>query len=237
MQTETALAEKLKGAGFNTDSARLYMNATESLTNGRDFNVALHVFRTRVRNDFDLFTELCRQYLADRQADMRGDKMGSEAIHGAPQGHASFAAASRINAAKGQEEGVIRAAPSLPDAATKRSGGHVTFADKAKGVVPSASPRPSRAERIRSGVTAIVEKAYAKSLFDTTKLPDGRSLREIRWMEVPQLASRFTFLSRVMTAVHNRGVPTDASATLDQIVSEEELKEIIVSVERLNDIH
>ena len=121
---------------------------------------------------------------------------------------------------------------------TNAAKGHDTTADKAAGVVPDAAPRnkPGHAKRGLAAISA-VQEVVSRSLFDTTKLPDGRSLREVHWAEVPRLAQRYTFLSRVMLLVHRKGVPADPAAKLDAMVSEDELKEIIGSVERLNDLN
>lgn len=115
--------------------------------------------------------------------------------------------------------------------------GHRQRADKAGLYVPDAAPRnkPGHAKRGIAAISA-VQETVSRSLFDTTKLPDGRSLREVRWAEVPQLAQRYTFLARVMLLVHRKAVPADPAATLDNIVSEAELTEIIGSVEKLNDL-
>ena len=102
--------------------------------------------------------------------------------------------------------------------------------------VPSATSRPGHAKR---GAIAIasVQGTMAKSLFDTTILPDGRKLREVRWSECPALATKYRRVSRILMAVHNAAIPPDPSVTLDAIVNDAELNNIIASVEKFNEIH
>lgn len=147
---------------------------------------------------------------------LAAERMGKSATRRMPEGHAEYADAPRIDAAKG----------------------HRQRADKAGLYVPDAAPRnkPGHAKRGIAAISA-VQETVSRSLFDTTKLPDGRSLREVRWAEVPQLAQRYTFLARVMLLVHRKAVPADPATTLDNIVSEAELTEIIGSVEKLNDLN
>src|SRR5690606_23737676 len=155
-------------------------------------------------------------------------------------GQKAFADAPRIDAAKGQTMHADKACLAVPDAATERSAGHTSsaIAGDASDDLPVASPhnKPGHAKRGLAAIAA-VQETVSRSLFDTTKLPDGRSLREVHWAEVPRLAQQYTFLSRVMLLVHRKGVPADPAATLDAIVSDEELNEIIGSVEKLNDLN
>lgn len=130
-----------------------------------------------------------------------------------------------------------------------RSAGHSRYAKKASGPVPASSDLiPGKGQAVvrthlrkkpghaRRGAAAIasVQETVSRSLFDTIKLPDGRRLREIRWSEVPDLARRYTYLARVMTLCHRTGTPIDPNMTLDQLVKEDELKEIVDATERLN---
>ena len=146
---------------------------------------------------------------------LAAERMGKSAKVRMPEGQDEAADAPRIDAAKGQGPSADKAVADMPDAAPRNKPGHA-----------------------KRGIAAIsaVQETVSRSLFDTTKLPDGRSLREVRWAEVPQLAQRYTFLARVMLLVHRKAVPADPAATLDNIVSEAELTEIIGSVEKLNDL-
>jgi hypothetical protein len=113
--------------------------------------------------------------------------------------------------------------------------GHLGAAEKAIRIVPrSGGPGHSR-----RGLAAIasVQGTIARSLFERTRLPDGRTLREVRWSELPRLAREYRSLSRVFTAIYKHAVPSDPSVTIDLIVKESELQEILTNVERFNDIH
>jgi hypothetical protein len=81
-----------------------------------------------------------------------------------------------------------------------------------------------------------VQSTLAKSLWDTTLLPDGRRLREVRWSECPALSSRYRHLSRVLMAIHASGTPAHPEDTLDTIVNDDGLREIVAAVEKFNDI-
>jgi hypothetical protein len=210
--SETALASKLAAKGVLPRNVKFQLALAEFQNNGGEYGVALAMLNA---------------------AYGRGAKVGIYS----PDGLAASADASLTDAAKGHTSVAGTAAAYMPNAAPSWSAGHGADADKATAEVPAASPhKPGHARR---GIAAIgsVQSAVAQSLFDTTRLPDGRSLREVHWAEVPRLAQRYTFLSRVMLIVHRKAVPADPAATLDQIVSETELNEIIGSVERLNDIY
>lgn len=141
------------------------------------------------------------------------------------------------DAAEGQAAKADKAWKVSPDAATGRGDGRTMDAEEAIACLPTASPRfkPGHARR---GIAAIaaVQETVAKSLFDSIKLPDGRRLREVSWGEVPRLAQNYTFLARVMTLIHRKGIPVDATEKLDRIVSEDELSEIVSTVEKINDL-
>ena len=120
----------------------------------------------------------------------------------------------------------------IADAPSDGGGGHTTDANKASSLLPAARrpPNPPR------GITSIasVQSTLARSLFDSTVLPDGRRLREVRWSECPALATKYRRVAHVLIAVHNHAIPPDQSATLDTIVSEAELQKIIADAEKSN---
>lgn len=209
---KTEFTEKLAEKGILAINVELQLAIAKFQNNGGEYGVALAILNA---------------------AYGKGGKAG----HLLPQGQSGVADTPRQNAAKGHGLISDRAVEPVPDAATQRGVGRLSHADKAIRSVPDASPRykPGHAKRGLAAISA-VQETVSRSLFDTTKLPDGRSLREVRWAEVPQLAQRYTFLARVMLLVHRRAVPADPAATLDNIVSEAELTEIIGSVEKLNDL-
>ncbi len=126
--------------------------------------------------------------------------------------------------------------PASPSTKPGRGEGQRYCAEAVVHNLPSAASRPGHAKR---GVAAIssVQSAVAKSLFDETILPDGRKLREVRWAECPTLAKKYRRLSRILMAIHNTAIPPDPNASLDTVVSEADLKSIITSVEKFNEIH
>lgn len=133
-------------------------------------------------------------------------------------------------------DGAVHRMPASPSTEPGRGEGQCAGAEKAVPMAPSAASRPGHAKR---GVLAIgaVQSAVGKSLFDETVLPDGRKLREVRWAECPTLAKKYRRLSRILMAVHNAAIPPDPNASLDTVVSEADLKSIITSVEKFNEIH
>ena len=98
---------------------------------------------------------------------------------------------------------------------------------------------PAAPGHARRGAAAIgsVQPVMSRSLFDTTVLPDGRTLRQVSWSECPTLAKQYRRLSRVLIAVYNHASPADTSSKLDDVVSEDQLKKIIDAVEVVNDVH
>lgn len=172
--------------------------------------------------------------------------------------------AAYTDAAKGQDWSADKAIFPLPDAAplrgagqpdsadeamsrppaapipSTRSGGQSCTAEEAKRWLPPA-PQPRREVAVghaRRGLAAIAaaQAPVARSLFDSTRLPDGRTLREVHWAECPRLARQYRHLARVLHAIHNHATPSDPTATLDEIVSEAQLKAIIATAERANDL-
>ena len=122
----------------------------------------------------------------------------------------------------------------LPASSLNRSaaGQGVHAHERATCKVPRRAPNPPRPAAAIAGV----QGAIARSLFDTIRLPDGRRLRQVAWGECPELARRYRRASRILMAVHHAAQPADSTATLDSIVSEERLREIVDSVERFNDV-
>lgn len=135
--------------------------------------------------------------------------------------------------------------------------GRRACADKAGSLLPSSAPsserrakisvpqgqplfaprsRPGHAKRGAAAVEA-VQKTVGKSLFDTIKLPDGRTLREVHWHECPNLASRYRRISRILMLIYNVHVPSDPNTRLDGVVSEKALENIVEQADRFNDIH
>jgi len=167
-------------------------------------------------------------------------KGGAGRIMSAAEGLSPNAGAARTNDGEAGQSAsadkVQHQAPASPSTEPGRGEGHRTHAAEADNRIPSAASRPGHAKR---GVIAIgaVQGAVAKSLFDETVLPDGRKLREVRWAECPTLARKYRRLSRILMAVHNAAIPPDPNASLDTVVSEADLKSIITSVEKFNEIH
>lgn len=222
MQMETALGEKLKLSGFNTDSARLYTQATEALQNGRDFNVALHVFKTRVRSDFDLFSELCRQYLEDRASDMRGDRLGSEASGRLSKDQSLIASASRTNAAKVQDHVADKAIVTVPDAAPERNGtGQGSFSDKAKVIVPRpVSPAYLEAAKVAS-------KNIAHTVLDSFKVRDGRPIGDLIFGELEGLRSANAMEASVILQIQRHYANVEPNQFVRDVIKAKDLERMI----------
>jgi len=212
MQKHTAIGDALAANGVTRLNVKFQLAIAEFQNNGGEYGVALAMLNA---------------------AYGKGSKAGPIV----PKGSAALADASRQNDDVGHLRDADKAGLHLPASSPVRSYGRAFSADEAVRKLPYAAKRmPGHAKRGLAEIASI-QDTIARSLFDTTRLPDGRKLREVHWAEVPALASRYSFLSRVMLVVHRKAVPADPAATLDQIVSEDELKEIIGSVEKLNDIH
>lgn len=129
-----------------------------------------------------------------------------------------------------------KAVQSVPVSRPDRSEGYTMCADKAVQILPSsATPKPGHAKRGAASIASI-QGVLAKSLFQTTKLPDGRSLAEIRWQDCPGLAKRYRRCSRILMAAYQSGRPDNPAATLPNVINEERLSEILKQVEMVNDI-
>lgn len=215
MKHSTAIADKLAEKGIHSRVVRLDMALAEYRNNGGSYQEAIERVESAFADQGASRYEFAARTLANRGVQLR---------NGGEKGHLEPA-----------DKAKLRQPSSSP---IQRSAGQIAVANKAVDDVPVAAPRnkPGHAKRGIQSIGAI-QNVIAKSLFDTTKLPDGRTLREVTWSEVPHLAARYSFLSRVMVAVHRRAVPVDGNARLDTLVTEMELTEIIGAVERLNEIH
>lgn len=119
--------------------------------------------------------------------------------------------------------------------ASQRTTGRQKPADKAGVAVPVVASNPGHARRGASAI-ASVQATVSKSLFETIVMPDGRKLGEVRWSECPTLATKYTRLSRILLAVHRFAIPPDPSTTIDAVVPEAELKNIVGVIERINEV-
>jgi hypothetical protein len=149
-------------------------------------------------------------------------------------------ASSSHDGGAGRVEGADKADHTMPvPPSAGRSGeGQTEFAGNAEPSMPSSASTRNKPGHARRGAAAIAsaQSTMAKSLFDTTILPDGRRLREVRWSECPALSSRYRHLSRVLMAIHNVGTPSHPDDKLDAVVNDAGLAEIVAAVEKFNDI-
>lgn len=207
----TAIAEKLEARGVVPRNVKFQIALAEFQNNGGEYGVALAMLNAAYGKGSEGRGHPAFGFQDGANAPLQNDDAGQTIC------------------ADEAEEMSLASSPN-------RSTGQRAPADKADHPLPVAANKPGHAKR---GLIAIgsVQAAVSKSLFDTTLLPDGRRLRDVRWSECPALASKYRRLSRIFMAVHNHGKPADPDATLDQIVSEEGLSEIINAVERVNDLH
>jgi len=233
----TALGEKLERAGVAGPS-RLYVTATDVLGTTRNFDAAVLAFTSRVRSDATLMREVCRSYLQDVAADMRGESLGGEG-HDAAAGKASLRAPipSRSYDDAGLTASADKAIQPVPASSPNAAAGHPEIAAPASDIVPAAASRHAPGHS-RRGLRAInsVQEAVSKSLFDTIILPDGRRLRSVRWSETEELAGRYRRLSRILLSIRLHGTPADPNMTVDQLLSEEKLAQMVSAVEAVNDV-
>lgn len=213
MPATTAFETKFAEKGIYARNTRLQMAIAEFQNNGGEFGIAYAI--------------LCAAY-----------GKGREAVIRVPKGHAPVAASPLRNEIDGQKFGANKATCGLPSISPNlASGGRQLSAEKAGFHLPATSKsKPGHAKR---GLAAIqsVQATMSKSLFDTIMLPDGRRLREVAWSECPALATKYRKLSRILKAIHNIGIPADPNDTIDNIVNEDGLKEIVSAVEKFNDIY
>lgn len=212
MSTRTAMADALVKGGIVPRNVKLQMALAEYQNNGGEYGVALAMLNAAYGKGSG--GQLCS---AGNGPAFPADAPGEE-------GHGASA---------------DKARPPLPSSPpTERSEGHTSRADQVGRFMPAAAPRPMPGHAKRGAVAiGAVDHVAVKSLFDTTVLPDGRRLREVRWSECPALATQYRRHSRILMAVHNYAIPPEPSATLDAIVNEAELQNIISAVEKFNEIH
>lgn len=213
----TQITEQLAQRGITARDVRLQIAIAEYQNNGGTLEQAEALLRAA-------YTDAAKGHLS----------VADKAIENTPDAAPLRGAGHPRNASKARFQ-----APAAPIPST-RSGGHGQLADEAKFAMPPA-PQPRRevaSGHARRGLAAIAaaQAPVARSLFDGTRLPDGRTLREVHWAECPRLARQYRHLARVLHAIHSHGTPSNPSATLDEIVSEAQLKAIIATAERANDL-
>lgn len=210
----TALRDAFTNAGLNAADAAFDLAIARYLNNGGTI-------------------ERARQRLDRAAGKLRGTGQkvhADEAVPCAPAPQHPSGGGHRDDAQNGQWNRAA-AQPNEPEA------GHILNADKAKEFSPAPVPRP-RANP--PGVTIeslrAVRHVTAKSLFDSYRLPDGRSLRQVHWGELPALARTYRRHSRVLALLHNRVSVTDTALTVDQVVKEADVQDAINQAERFNDV-
>lgn len=214
--TETALANALADKGITPRNVAMQLAIARFQNNGGEYGVALAMLNAAYGKG--------SEGRSTRAGNGRAPVADASPSHDGEAGQGSVA------------ETVVEDVPASPSTPTGRGEGLSGRAEKAAANLPSAASRPGHAKRGAIAIASI-QPAMAKSLFDATRLPDGRSLREIRWSECPTLAAKWGRSVRILMAIHNHAIPPDPNATLDSIVSEGELATIINAVERLNGIH
>lgn len=237
MKIDTAIGSKLSENGILPRNVELQIAIAKFMNNGGEYGVALAILNA-----------------AYGRGKVSHVDAADKVVRPVPS-------SSPTNAAKGHSFRAEKAKVVLPEAATQRNGdGRAMIADKASAKMlssvsterereglnhpadkadnsaPSSRNFPGHARR---GAVAIasIQPTMAKSLFDTVSLPDGRKLRDVRWNECPALATKYRRLSRILMAVHGHAIPESPSTTIDNVVNEQTLKEIIAAVEKFNDIH
>ncbi|MDX0262928.1 hypothetical protein GOC60_17250 [Sinorhizobium meliloti] len=212
---ETALGAKLAEKGILPHNIKLQIAIADFQNSGGTYGVALAMLNAAYGR-------------------------GSEGHYLGAKRQAIIADASPQNDdAAGHERPAAEAADLVSAASSpNRSAGRSGRTDEVNALLPNAAARrmPGHAKRGAAAIGA-VQPVMQKSLFDSTVLPDGRRLREVKWSECPRLARRYRYLSRLLTAIHSVGVPADPNDTIDNLVNEDRLREIVSAVERFNDIH
>ncbi len=147
----------------------------------------------------------------------------------------------------GPKKGASDGPEGFADASRPNDGeaGHQPGAERANNE-PPASPSsppvnvtehrrhlPGHAKR---GATAIasVQGTLARVAFAAVKLPDGRSIGEVRWSEAPDLAQKYARNARIILAAHRFAIPPDPTMTLGECVPLDEQQRIVTTMEAIN---
>jgi hypothetical protein len=218
MKPETIFGAKLAEKGILPRNIKLQIAIARFQNSGGQYGVALAMLNAAYGRGNE------------------GQQAGAEESYRA---HANIPSTSKHDDAAGHGVSARKAGELLPAASSpSRSASQTSIADKANQAVPAAaSPKPPGHAKRGAAAISAVQPVMNKSLFDSTVLPDGRRLREVKWSECPRLARRYRFLSRLLTAIHNVGVPADPNDTIDNLINEDRLRDIVAAVERFNDIH
>lgn len=242
MKTETLIASKFAEKGVEQNEVILDLDLARYLNNGGSHEKMFERCVEAIRRDGGE-VELVSQ-AAKLLHDWRY-RMGSEGhTPRADKASDDLPSASHTDAEKGHLTSAAKANTALPDSAPDGNGkGQPTGADEANAGLPPVSAKMPGHARYSGKTMERVQDVVARSLFDT-KLPDGRSYREIHHSEIPHLTEVLIARgmssirhARILTAIYQHGKPTDPNATLDQCVTEEKFEEIRKSVEGFNDLH
>lgn len=170
------------------------------------------------------------------------DAIGDEIFGKGSEGHKVTAGNGRLAGADAPhgEAGLRTAADEVANRAsaspTERSAGQASIANRVNLHVPVAAHQRHRPGHANRGAEAIaaVDNLVKQSLFASIKLPDGRSIGEVRWSEAPDLAQRYAKNARILIAAHRYAIPVDPSTSLGDCVPLDEQQHIVRMMERIN---
>lgn len=147
------------------------------------------------------------------------------AIIQTPQGQWKTAAPKQFSAAgqspgatSGQSEGAGRAEPK------SSGGGQISIAEKASVLVPPPA-RPQSTADIRAA--AKVGQQIARTVFDSYKVRDGRSIGDIRICDLERLRSTNAAEASLIRQIQRHAVSANPNDTVRDVVSSETLERMI----------
>lgn len=202
----------LDKAGIDTAGSSLYAMAVKHLqrASGNPFT-ALDSFTEECAKGADLavaligrkaFRDRALEYLRQTAADMR------------PQS----------SVGDGQKFFATQTSHAASDAPPSGGAGQGVTGTQNIGARPAAPP-VAYLDAARGG-----SRRLANSLLDSFKVRDGRSIGDVRWNELERLANKSRIEAEVLNRLRKRGVPLDPTAKVRDLVTDEELTDIVQAV-------
>jgi hypothetical protein len=226
MQPNTAMASAMKAAGMKTGHSALYVMAVDALKKrGRNPVFALEEFVAALTDGAEAVVELmgghgavrsaALGYLQSRAAEMNG--AGGRSRLDDLTGNAPSA-----KTTAGQPKGAALGHHARPSS-TNRSGGGRPFIDAQ---TPHAAParEPSSADRKAAAVVAL---SAARTVLDSFKIRDGRSIGDVTWKEVATLRATNAREASVLGQIQKRVAHADGDARIRDLIGADELARIV----------